>query len=67
MLSHLTNICLAAHAQVLLGVLKRVAVGDLPALTAVVLATVRQVAANEDICREFSDGGGVAVVLGIMR
>ncbi|MEW5303712.1 MAG: hypothetical protein WDW36_006378 [Sanguina aurantia] len=56
-----------AAMKVLLGVLKRVAVGDLPALTAVVLATVRQVAANEDICREFSDGGGVAVVLGIMR
>lgn len=67
MLSHPNTICTVTHAQVLLSVLKRVAVGDLPSLTAIVLATVRQVAANEDICREFSDGGGVAVVLGIMR
>lgn len=53
--------------KVLLGVLLRVPPAEEPALLVVVLGTVRQVAANEEICREFSDDGGVRTCLAVLR
>jgi hypothetical protein len=48
--------------KVLLAVLRRVG-GEQPQLCAALLATVKQIAANEEICKEFSDDGGVLCCL----
>ncbi|KAG2434650.1 hypothetical protein HXX76_007544 [Chlamydomonas incerta] len=53
--------------RVLLAVLRRVPAATHPATVVRVLGTVRQVAANEEICREFTDDGGVISCLGVLR
>ncbi|KAG2442170.1 hypothetical protein HYH02_009658 [Chlamydomonas schloesseri] len=56
-----------AAIRVLLAVLRRVPAATHPATVVRVLGTVRQVAANEEICREFTDDGGVISCLGVLR
>ncbi|GIL83032.1 hypothetical protein Vretimale_8546 [Volvox reticuliferus] len=56
-----------AAIRVLLGVLRRVPAAQEPATACRVLGTVRQVAANEEICREFTDDGGVMACLQVLR
>ena len=56
-----------AAIRVLLAVLRRVPAATHPATAVRVLGTVRQVAANEEICREFTDDGGVIACLGVLR
>ncbi|GLC34380.1 hypothetical protein PLESTB_000734900 [Pleodorina starrii] len=56
-----------AAIRVLLSVLRRVPAATEPATACRVLATVRQVAANEEICREFTDDGGVMACLQVLK
>ncbi|PNH00195.1 Armadillo repeat-containing protein 6, partial [Tetrabaena socialis] len=56
-----------AAIRVLLGVLRRVPVAEQPDTAVRVLNTVRTVAANEEICREFTDDGGVRACLAVLR
>ncbi|GLI67218.1 hypothetical protein VaNZ11_011142 [Volvox africanus] len=56
-----------AAIRVLLAVLRRVPAAQEPATACRVLGTVRQVAANEEICREFTDDGGVMACLQVLR
>ncbi|KAG2492015.1 hypothetical protein HYH03_009744 [Edaphochlamys debaryana] len=56
-----------AAIRVLLQVLRRVPAAQEPATACRVLATVKTVAANEEICREFTDDGGVVACLQLLR
>ncbi|EFJ47195.1 hypothetical protein VOLCADRAFT_105247 [Volvox carteri f. nagariensis] len=56
-----------AAIRVLLGVLRRVPAAEEPGTACRVLGTVRQVAANEEICREFTDDGGVMACLHVLN
>ncbi|KXZ54662.1 hypothetical protein GPECTOR_4g728 [Gonium pectorale] len=53
--------------RVLLGVLRRLPAEQEPATVCKLLGTVRQIAANEEICREFTDDGGVVSCLQVLR
>jgi hypothetical protein len=53
--------------RVLLSLLKRLGSPSSAPTAAAVLATVRQLAANEEICRDFSDDGGVLACLQALK
>lgn len=53
--------------RVLLSLVKRVSAAQQTEVLAAVLSGVRMLAANEEICKEFSDDGGVLACLEVIR
>lgn len=53
--------------KVLLGLVRRVSAAARPDVLAALLSSVRMLAANEEICKEFSDDGGIHACLDVLR
>lgn len=60
-----TRLAPGPPTQVLLGALRQLEVEDTEAVVQL-LAAVRQLAANDEICRDFCDSGGVAECLKLL-